>query len=154
MAEYLIESKDREFRFQGELLASQEATVNLLNDISCQLSATTYAIDDGGYVSSLEFRLSNHPSDPIVLFEEIDVMEDVEKFYYVFEPVEIFKNNSGSVEEREEIAANCRILSQAYEKMIFCFLDFFQAESELRGTQNKPKPVKTKGLIWKKLGIK
>ena len=81
-------------------------------------------------------------------------MEDVEKFYYVFEPAEVFEKKSASAEQRENVAQNCKKLSQVYEKMVFALLDQFQSECECNGSKDKPKPVKTKGSIWNKLGIK
>ena len=154
MVEYSIKSKDREFQFQGELLAQEEAQVELINNVSCQMVGRTYCIESGGYVCALEFILSDHAEAPIVLFEEIDSMEDVEKFYYVFEPAEIFDKKAGSVEEREQVSQNCKRLSQAYEKMIFALLDQFQSECECKGLKDKPKPVKTKSSLWSKLGMK
>ena len=152
MTEYLIKSKDREFQFQGEVLAHQEATVKLANRVSCQMDAKSYSIESGGYVCSLEFLFSNQPNSPVVLFEEIDAIDDVEKFFYVFEPAEIFEKKAGSVEAREQVVQNCKTLSQTYEKTIFALLDQFQAESELRGAKDKPKPAKSS--MWSRLGIK
>ena len=153
MTKYSIKSKDREFQFQGELIAHQEATVEFANRESCHMDAKTYALEHGGYVSSLEFLRSDLPDEPIVLFEEIDLTEDVEKFFYVFEPSEVFRETAKSYEERESTALNSQNLGQAYEKMIFDFLDQFQAETEERGTNDRPKPVKKDGSIWKKLGM-
>ena len=153
MAEYSIKSRDREFQFHGDLLAHQEAKADLLNEASCQMSGQTYCIDGGGFVCSLEFLLSNQPNAPIVMFEEIDLMEDVEKFFYVFEPVEIFKK-AVTVEDREEVARNCKRMSQVYEKMVFALLDQFQSECECRNVTDKPKPSKSKSSLWDKLGMK
>ena len=138
MTEYSIKSKDREFQFQGEELAHQEATADLINEVTCQMVGKTYCIESGGYVCLLEFVLSDRPNAPIVLFEEIDIMEDVEKFFYVFEPSEIFDKNPGSPEDREKVAQNCKKLSQVYEKMVFALLDQFQTECECRGSKDKP----------------
>ena len=154
MVEYSIKSKDREFQFQGELLAHQEATADLVNEASCKMAGKTYCIESGGYVCSLEFHLSERPDEPIIMFEEIDMLEDVEKFFYVFEPVEIFRKKSASFEDREQVAQNCRKLGQVYEKMVFALLDQVQTECECRGTKNKPKPVKSKSSLWNKLGMK
>ena len=154
VVDYSIKSKDREFQFQGELLAQEEAQVELVNEVSCQMSGKTYSIEDGGYVCSLEFLLSDQPNDLIVLFEEIDLTADVEKFFYVFEPAEIFKKKAGTAEEREQVAQNCKKLGQVYEKMVFALLDQFQTECECRGPKDKPKPEKTKSSLWSKLGIK
>ena len=153
MTEYSIRSKDREFQFQGELIAHQEATVELANNESCQMNAKTYSLENGGYVSSLEFLRSDCPDQPIVLFEEIDLTEDVEKFFYVFEPSEVFAEKTGTLEEREDLEQNSKKLGRVYEQMIFAFLDQFQSESETRGTKDKPKPPKKESSIWNKLGM-
>ena len=153
MTEYSIKSKDREFHFQGELIAHQEEAVEFANGESCQMSAKTYSLESGGYVSSLEFLRSDRPDEPIVLFEEIDVKEDVEKFFYVFEPSEVFGEKPRSQEECENVKVNSQKLGHVYEKMIFAFLDQCQAETDARGTKDRPKAEKKQGSIWKKLGI-
>ena len=151
--EYLIKSKDREFQFQGELIAQQNAEVEFANGQSCRMDAKTYSLERGGYVSSLEFLRSDQPAQPIVLFEEIDLTQDVEKFFYVFEPSEVFCEKLRTKDEREDMELNCKKLGQVYEKMIFAFLDQFQEETAARGTKDRPKSQKKEGSIWKKLGI-
>ena len=152
MTEYLIKSKTREFSFQGELLAHQEAEVKLANGETCQMDAKTYSLESGGYVSSLMFLRSANDV-PIVSFEEIDMMEDVEKFYYVFEPSEVFSEKARTHEECEQMEQNAQLLGRAYEKMIFAFLDQFQSETAARGTKDRVEPKKKEESIWKKLGI-
>ena len=153
VTDYSIKSKDREFQFQGELIAHQEATVKLANDEACQMNAKTYSLENGGYVSSLEFLRSDRPDQQIVFFEEIDLTEDVEKFFYVFEPSEVFGEKGRTQEEREDLEQNSKQLGRVYEQMIFAFLDQFQAETAARGTKDKPKPPKKEGSIWSKLGM-
>ena len=153
VTEHLIKSKDREFQFQGELIAQQEETADLANGQSCQIDAKTYAIENGGYVAVLEFLRSDRPDAPVVLFEEIDVTDDVEKFFYVFEPSEVFCEKASTPEQLQDIEQNCKTLGRLYEKMIFAFLDEFQSETAARGTKDKPKPPKKEGSIWRTLGM-
>ena len=153
MTEYSIKSKDREIMFEGELIAQQDAVVELANDESCRMNAKTYSLEGGGYVSSLEFLRSDCLGQPIVLFEEIDLMEDVEKFFYVFEPSEVLGEKTCTREQRKDMDQNFKKLARVYEQMIFAFLDQFQSEAEARGTKDKPKPAKKEGSIWNKLGL-
>jgi hypothetical protein len=81
-------------------------------------------------------------------------LEDVEKFYYVFEPSEVFGNESDwSRNEGEEVERNSKQLASFYERVIFAFLDHFQSEAESRGTMDKPKSTKKEASFWNKLGM-
>ena len=150
---YSIKSEDSEFLFEGELIAHQDAVVELANDKSCRMNAKTYYLAGGGYVASLEFFRSGRPDEPIVLFEEIESKEDVEKFFYVFDPSEVLCEKASAREGRNDLEKNSRKLGRGYEQMIYAFLDQFQAETLARGTKDKPRPAEEEGTIWDRLGM-
>lgn len=154
MIDHSVKSKDCEIQFRGELIAQGDNTVTFEDATSYCMSARAYAIDGGGYVSSLECRFPESDEDPYLVFEEIDLLQDVENFFYVFESNEIFSEGMKSLgDDHELIASRLKRLSTQYEKMVFDFLDQFQAEAAARGTQDKTKPAPSESTFWKKLGI-
>jgi len=117
------------------------------------MNAKTYALESGGYVCSLKFLRSDRPDQIIVLFEEIDLTEDVDKFFYVFDPSEVLGEKTGNLEQRNDLEQNFKRVSRVYEQIIFAFLDQFQFETVTRCTKDKPRPPKKDGAIWSKVGI-
>ena len=149
-----LKSQADELNFRGELIAESESTVTFEDGTSFCLQPKTYAVEGGGYVSSLQCRFPAGSGKSYFSFEEIDCLEDVEKFFYVFETSEIFGAGMKSLsEDRDEVARRLKTLSTEYEKVVFQFLDCLQAEVTARGTTDRVKTDAKKASIWKKLGI-
>ena len=149
-----IKTELGELTFQGELIAEGASTVEFDDGASFCIQPKTYAVEGGGYVSSLQCRFPEGSGKSYFTFEEIDSLEDVEKFFYVFETSEIFDNGMKSLgQDREEIARRLKKLSTEYEKVVFDFLDRLHAEATARGTTDRVKTESKKNSLWKKLGI-
>ena len=85
MNELQLKTETNELSFRGELLADAESTVTFEDGTSFCIQPKTYAVEGGGYVSSLQCRFPEGIGKSHFSFEKIDCLEDVEKFFYVFE---------------------------------------------------------------------
>ena len=157
MSEHLIQdSNGNQLRFQGELAAEAGKELNLDDGQARKFLARIYAVEGGGFVSSLQYETSSPGEKPIAVFEEIDFADDVEKFYYVFEPSEIFCNSSELprevVEQRPVLSKQ---LAKHYETLVFSLLDDFRAQVLKSGLLNKPNDSSAakKPSFWNSLGM-
>ncbi|MDB4766216.1 hypothetical protein OAG71_00865 [bacterium] len=155
MVQHTLKIKDREVQFEGELIAVGECTVTFDDSSSYHMVARAYAVEGGGYVSSLECKLPAHCGNTYWACEEIDSVHDIENFFYVFESDDIFGEGLVPlVNDREQVAKRLKRLSAKYEKMVFDFLDQVQYEAASRGSKDKAKPIPGESSFWKKLGIR
>ena len=155
VVQHTINLKDRDFQFQGELIVVGETTVTFDDASSCCMVARVYAVEGGGYVSSLECRFPKGCGDTHWACEEIDSLQDVENFFYVFESDDIFGEGLKPLKnDRDKVAKRLKRLSAEYEKMVFDFLDEVQSEAASRGVEDKAKPIPVESSIWKKFGIR
>ena len=153
--EHTIRTRDRELVFRGELIAEVEKQVSLDDAISVRVKPQVFAVEGGGYVATLECKFPQGFEDSYQAFEEIEALQDVENFFYLFDPDEIFGDAAAGPEEDVRVVKrrldHC---STQYEKMIFAFLDVLQLRASALGTTDKPKSSKHKGKsFWQKLGI-
>ncbi len=156
MNEILIQdTNENQLRFQGELVIESEKVFSLDDRFERKFMAKIYAVMGGGYVSSLQYVTSSPAEKPILIFEEIDFMDDVEKFYYVFEPGEIFSDSLDLPRELiEQRPALGRQMAKQYESMVFALLDDFRVQVTQRGFLDKPNDQGTpkKSSFWSSLG--
>ena len=154
MSTYQLKTEVNELDFQGELIAEGASTVTFEDGTSFCIQPKTYAVEGGGYVSTLQCRFPEGSGKSYFIFEQIDSLEDVEKFFYVFETSEIFGEGMKSLsQDRDELARRLKTLSTEYEKVVFDFLDRLHTEAAARGTKDRVITESKKGSIWKKLGI-
>ena len=133
MIDHTIKSKDCEIQFRGELIAQDDCTVTFEDEHSYCMLVKAYAVEGGGYVSSLECQSPKSDEDPYLVFEEIDLLQDVENFFYVFESEDIFGEGMEALEDDHKlIDSRLKSLSTQYEKMVFKFLDQLHAEAAAR----------------------
>ena len=142
---------DREFRFQGELILERETPVDLHDEYARSFAIEVYAVEGGGFVSTLEYATASPDEKPIRTFENVDAMKDIECFYFVFETNEVMGESKGLTRaEWDQQIENNRRLEKRFEKFIFPLLDEIRDTAERQGFIDKP--IEQKKSLWKLLG--
>ncbi len=135
----LRDGENHELRFTGELLVESTGDVEFDDQRPRKFIAKTYAVAGGGFVCSLEYQTTSEWEDSINLIESLDLMAEVEKFFYVFEPDEIFVDSQDlPPEELAKRPVLRKRVAAAYEAATFDLLDHLQTVSVPNGLDNKP----------------
>jgi hypothetical protein len=140
MHEYVLrDDNDHELRFHGELLVESASAVASDDQVQRKFVAKAYAVTGGGFVSSLEYETTSEAEEPINLIEVLDVLEEVEKFFYVFEPDEVFLSNADlTPEDLGKRPALRKRIAAAYEEATFELLEKLQSLAAPNPLDAKP----------------
>lgn len=140
MNEYLLrDGEDHELRFNGELVIEQTRDIAFEDQYTRRFVARVYAVTGDGFVSSLEYQTTSESEAQINLIEAVDVMEEVEKFFYVFEPDLVLHDSTNlTPEDRVKQPALRKRIAAAYEAATFDLLDKLQDMAVPPEAQSKP----------------
>ncbi|MEM9940624.1 MAG: hypothetical protein AAF939_03465 [Planctomycetota bacterium] len=146
MVEYDLKiGKNRSMKFKGQLISSAEKEVTLASEFVRTIRVSVYGIEEGGFVASAEFE-STHPRERAFgEIEEFDCVEDVDKFFYVFDLHENVSNASGLTKsQKEECELRANRLTHEYEALVFPILKNLTQVAADRGLKNRiVKPKKS-----------
>jgi hypothetical protein len=142
-------SDDVELNFDGELIHQAESVVSLEDGRHRKFLVSAYAVEGGGYVSSIEYQTDCSQEKPVVIFEQTDVFEDVETFFYAFDVCELMLPIKRlSLDEKADRERRTRKISQKFETMMFEFLDAAKRSAEEHHFGDRiEEPAKT-GSLW------
>lgn len=148
-------SDDVEVNFSGELIDEVESIVTLEDDCDRKFVIRVYAIESGGFIPTIEYQ-SNCPFErSVVWFEETDVFEDVEKFFYAFDVSELMLPAKGiSHQEKENHRRIIKKLAKNFEPVMFKFLDDAKQKADQNGFVDRAQEPSKPGSIWGLFKIK
>lgn len=156
MNEILIRNENQpELRFNGQLIAETKFGVDFCDDATREFNLRVYAIENGGFVSMLQYDTTSDSEKPLVWYEDMDCFKDVENFFFVFEANEVIRDydrlNRGN---REQSASSCRRIAKAFETSLFQFLDHVRSRASQLKFGDRIAERESKPSILRALGLK
>jgi len=151
MNEIVILSTDpTEFRFVGEVVHEAKWSATLDDELSRAFSLSLFAVEGGGFVAAVEFTSDVAMEGSSTIVEETDCLDDVEKFFYVFDIYEVIDSVAGaSRPEKERRTFAAKQLAKQYEKLMFRFLDEVKSEIAVKGFADRIQEPTAKGnSVW------
>ena len=141
-----------ELQFRGDLILERDDAIEINKEFERSATVRVYGIESGGFVPVIEYD-SNSPNEThVIAFEIVDLLKDVESFFFLFEACETFRKTNGltrdDLDEQKEVG---RLISNKIEKLVFGLLDDLQGAAESKGFTDKPAEVKKKSM-WGLLG--
>lgn len=155
MNEILIRNGNQpEMRFKGQSIEDSTFQVDLDDDESREFKLQVYAVEGGGFVTKLQYETTSENEKSVVLYEDMDLLKDVENFFLVFEANEIMPDLQRiNRTDRLHLMSVYRQIAQVYEASMFKFLDLvrIRAWQQKFGDRviekvNKPSILRTLGL--------
>ena len=130
MNEILIQAENQpELRFNGQLITESKFEVDLGDEETRGFDLCVYAIDGGGFVSTLRYQTSSEFENQICWHEDMDQFKDVENFFFVFEANEIIRGyDRMNRSDRTRAASTCRQVANAYDASLYKFLDHVRSD--------------------------
>ena len=153
MNEYTFQDHvGNELQFEGDLILERNGAIEVDKEFERAVSVRVYGIESGGFVSILEYESNSPKETHVKVFEVVDLLKDVECFFFVFEATDVFKEDRiqdrDDVEEQKKV---CRAISKRIENLVFELLDDLQSVAQSKGFIDKPAEVKKKSM-WGLLG--
>ena len=153
MNEYTFQDDaGNELQFQGDLILERNSEVVIDKEFERSAAVRVYGIESGGFVPMIRYDSNSQKENSVKAFEIVDLLKDIECFFFVFEATEVFRKMSGlsrnDVNEQKEVV---RLISKTIEKLVFELLDDLQSAAESKGFSDKPAEFKKKS-VWGLLG--
>lgn len=157
----IAKNSDRVLRFVGELIAEQTETLDHAGTAIAIFKLRIYAVEGGGYVPAISFESL---SDRTVSAEadRVHTAQDVENFFYVYEPLESLQKVKFCTESR---CAECQQLKRrlttkfdsATDEIINTFHAFAASQQSLVGSHEdnelRKKAIKPPNRLRQILGL-
>lgn len=86
----ILKSNGVEMAFRGELLAKAETERSDSDPSERRFDLRVYRTDDRGFVPIIEFDSTFENENAVTIAEFVDQSHDIENFFFVFEPSEVF----------------------------------------------------------------
>lgn len=156
MNEIQIQGEDRpELRFEGQLIAESRFEVDLDDEYDRSFVLQVYAIDGGGFVSTLRYATTSIAEKANFWYEDMDQFKDVENFFYVFEANEVIKG-FGQLNRNDREKANlvCKRVAKRYESSMFKFLDLVRRRAIQQKFGDRMIEKSTGSSLLRALGLK
>ncbi len=107
----------REIRFVGEAIDEVGDSLDMTDWDERYLTLRLFSNDQGGFVAAIEFSSSNSAIASAFEAEHLDTLEEVEKFFLAFDPLDHV-----SVSQRKDVSSPSilvlRQLSESYSKLV------------------------------------
>ncbi len=156
MNEILIQDGDKpELRFRGQLIADSEFMVELNDEQQRKFKLQVFGVEGGGFVSTLQYLTSCNSEKSTFLYEDMDLLKDVENFFFVFEANEVIRDlQAMSRVDREQRMLVYRQIAKVYESSVFRFLDVVRNRAKKLKFNDRVVENAEKPSILRTLGLK
>lgn len=154
--EILIQSESQpELKFNGQLVTETRFGVELGDEDVRQFELQVYAVDGGGFVSTLRYATTSEAEKANFWYEDMDLFKDVENFFYVFEANEVIKGFSQlNRNDREKASSVCKQVAKRYEASLFKFLDLVRRRTIQHKFGDRVIEKPTGSSLLRALGLK
>ncbi|MFK7768401.1 MAG: hypothetical protein AB8B55_14355 [Mariniblastus sp.] len=149
MTEFAIQSSDgTEIRHAGELVHKDSFEVVPNDQITRNFVLDVYAVEGGGFVTSIEFQTSCSREESVKFCEEADNLDEVEKFFYVFDLGEhLLPGDNLAQPQKLEHSNILKWLAKEYESRMHAFLEVVNKRIAELGYTDRISDQKP-GSIW------
>lgn len=145
----IVPSNNKEISFRGELVA--QASNDRLTTPGGErwFDLHVYKREALGFVPVIEYHSTHEGEDNIVVAEVVDRGHDVENFYFVFEPCEVFKQKSLDAMPLEERQRLTNSILKLYDSLVNRVLLAVKEHSsdEPSGSDQRTSEQSKKGLL-------
>lgn len=107
----------REITFHGDVICDISDSIDMTEWDERHVHLQLYSIDEGGFVGAIELSSSNFMIPAIREAEELDTVNEIAKFFSVFDPSEHVTEGRGR-NATSSTTLSRHLLGQLYERLV------------------------------------
>lgn len=114
----IVPTNNKELLFRGELVAQASNDRLTTPEGERWFDLHVYKREDSGLVPVIEYHSTHADEDNIVIAEIVDGAHDVENFYFVFEPCQVFKERALDAMPLEDRQRLTKSILKLYDSLV------------------------------------